>query len=142
MRSISATTIGSTIAVVNTAPGEDLGGAIAGGERAEQQVLGPDEVVLQPQRLPQRRVEHRFGPLVEGQVAHRVGGLGGEAVRRDQHRSGAIGESAEDSPGGDRLVPHRGTHRCWAACLLTPIAAPIWLHGSPDRRAWSASSTN
>ena len=182
MRSIAASTIGSTVAVV-TPPGEGLGGAIAGGQRAEQQVLGPDEVVLQPQRLPQRRVEHRFGPLVEGQVGHRVGGLGGdvegggevrlrhpelaerlgpeclgfgvlghgevlgadrrrlgaagEAVGRDQHRSGAIGEAAEGSPGGDQAGAPPGDRRCWAACLLTPIAAPIWLHGSPDRRAWS-----
>ena len=132
----------------DTAPGEGLGRAIAGGERAEQQVLGPDEVVLQPQRFPQRRVEHRFGPLVEGQVGHRVGGLGGdvegggevrllhpelterlgperlgfgvlgdgevlgtdrrrlrtagETVRRDQHGSGAIGEAAEGTSGGDQ----------------------------------------
>ena len=31
----------------------------------------------------------------------------------------------------------RGTNRCWAACLLTPMLVPIWLQDAPERRAWS-----
>ncbi len=35
------------------------------------------------------------------------------------------------------LTGPRGTKRCWAACLVTPILAPIWLQDAPERRAWS-----
>ena len=35
------------------------------------------------------------------------------------------------------LTGPRGTKRCWAACLVTPMLAPIWLQDAPERRAWS-----
>ena len=35
------------------------------------------------------------------------------------------------------LTGPRGTNRCCAACLLTPMLAPIWLQDAPERRAWS-----
>ena len=125
-------------------------------------VLGPEEVELQPQCLPQRRVEHRIGAIVEGQVGHRVGGLGGDVeggsevrlappragrapwpraprVRRTGPRRGARGRSPSPEAPPARRFAAIGTDR--ARSVKRPKVRPAVIRLVPRRathRCWAA----
>ena len=61
----------------------------------------------------------------------------GPVLGRGEHVTGARGEAAEVAEARGPIAGPLGTKRCCAACLDTPMRAPIWLHDAPDPRAWS-----
>ena len=105
---------------------EDLGGdTLALADQAEEDVLGPDVVVAQLQRLPQRELEDLLGPGGEGDVpggglrsladdlddlaahrlegnAHALQGTGGDALA-------LVDQAEEDVFGADVVVVEKAS---------------------------------